>query len=392
MTIRFLRLTALCCSASAFFYSTQNRVSASSDVVTHLFQRIHASHSDSRLTVKEKLNFEDPPFVSSNVRIGLINLKTGRVDAKLKDFPYFTSTARDRQLSQLIPQKKGLVAFCEGAPLKRMNNLIKTLPKSIGCLAYCTGKKGENFHPSLKEVNRMCDEGKDPYIGDFVGIFYNQTRFRLLEKNCLELPEGRRHSRIAVLGVFFDKESQGTIALYAFHLDHLDPQQRDKSIKFIREHTKQFHQKNHLVVLAGDSNFFPDQGGLSQFQALTAAPFYDPRKVAEKHYGPIGTIKGGPAWKSDFVPPIKRAPSGHYYRDGASVDIIVAKEQTKDSTLFFVPTSTEVLPGYINEESGILYKLSEKIDRMVLEKWYAISDHHFITTTFETVAHSPNHP
>ena len=204
-----------------------------------------------------------------------------------------------------------------------------------------------------------------------------------MKEECIPLPEGKTHSRIAVLALFFDQKTQAKIALYSFHFDHLDPNQREKSIQILRKHSGQFKEKDHLVILAGDANFFLDQDGEKHFQALASPPFYDPRKVACKHYGPPGTIKGDPAWAPAFLPPIKKAPSGHFYRDGAPVDLIIVKEQAKDSAVFLIPESTAIFPGYFDEQSGALYKLSDKINKAVLEKGIAVSDHNFFVVTFK---------
>ncbi|MDO8951939.1 MAG: endonuclease/exonuclease/phosphatase family protein [Draconibacterium sp.] len=139
------------------------------------------------------------------------------------------------------------------------------------------------------------DDGKKG--GEFSPIFFNKTKFILIEQNTFwlsETPEipgkgwDANLNRVVTWGKFKSKVTGKQFLVFNTHFDHRGVEARKQSAilisKKIEEMTK---DKNLPVILTGDFNLTPDQEPIS----LIKKYFSDSREVTEQPpYGPVGTF------------------------------------------------------------------------------------------------------
>ncbi|HSM47458.1 MAG TPA: endonuclease/exonuclease/phosphatase family protein [Draconibacterium sp.] len=133
--------------------------------------------------------------------------------------------------------------------------------------------------------------------GEFTPIFFNKTKFILLEQNTFwlsETPEKPSKSwdsslnRIVTWGRFKSKVTGKQFLVFNTHFDHKGMEARKQSAILIRKKIEEMTKdKNLPVILTGDFNLTPDQEPI----ALLKKYFKDSREVTElPPYGPVGTF------------------------------------------------------------------------------------------------------
>ncbi len=131
--------------------------------------------------------------------------------------------------------------------------------------------------------------------GEFAAVFYDSTRFDLLESGTFWLsPTPNKPSvgwdaslpRICTYGKLFDKQSDTAFYLFNVHYDHLGVQAGEESSKLITERMLEMNPTGNPVVLAGDFNALYKENPI---QLLL--PYVDyGRDISRSFQGPEGTI------------------------------------------------------------------------------------------------------
>jgi endonuclease/exonuclease/phosphatase family metal-dependent hydrolase len=139
------------------------------------------------------------------------------------------------------------------------------------------------------------DDGKKG--GEFSPLFFNKTKFILIEQNTFwlsETPEIPSKSwdsslnRIVTWGKFKSKVTGKQFLVFNTHFDHRGMEARKQSAILITGKIKEMTKdKNLPVILTGDFNLTPDQEPISIIKKFLS----DSREVTEQPpYGPVGTF------------------------------------------------------------------------------------------------------
>jgi endonuclease/exonuclease/phosphatase family metal-dependent hydrolase len=139
------------------------------------------------------------------------------------------------------------------------------------------------------------DDGKKG--GEFSPLFFNKTKFILIEQNTFwlsETPEIPGKSwdsslnRIVTWGKFKSKVTGKQFLVFNTHFDHRGMEARKQSAILIRKKIEEMTKdKNLPVILTGDFNLTPDQEPISLIKKFLS----DSREVTEQPpYGPVGTF------------------------------------------------------------------------------------------------------
>jgi len=133
--------------------------------------------------------------------------------------------------------------------------------------------------------------------GEFTPIFFNKTKFILIEQSTFwlsETPEKPSKSwdsslnRIVTWGRFKSKVTGKQFLVFNTHFDHKGMEARKQSAILIRKKIEEMTKdKNLPVILTGDFNLTPDQEPISLLKRYLS----DSREVTElPPYGPVGTF------------------------------------------------------------------------------------------------------
>jgi endonuclease/exonuclease/phosphatase family metal-dependent hydrolase len=139
------------------------------------------------------------------------------------------------------------------------------------------------------------DDGKKG--GEFSPVFYNKTKFILIEQNTFWLSETTEKpskswdsslNRIVTWGKFKSKVTGKQFLVFNTHFDHRGVEARKQSAILIRKKIEEMTKdKNLPVILTGDFNLTPDQEPISLIKKFLS----DSREVTEQPpYGPVGTF------------------------------------------------------------------------------------------------------
>jgi len=170
----------------------------------------------------------------------------------------------------------------------------------------------EGMHHQLEEMK----EGLGfPYIGvgrdrgdeagEFSAIFYDPSKFRVLEENTFWLSEtpdtpskgwDAQFNRVCTYGKF-KHDGMGTFYVFNIHYDHMGQQAREESSNLLLKKIKVINIENLPVILMGDFNVTKDNPA---YQTIAASPLEDSRKLsAGPPIGPKGTFN---AFQWDLLP------------------------------------------------------------------------------------------
>lgn len=133
--------------------------------------------------------------------------------------------------------------------------------------------------------------------GEFSPVFFNKTKFILIEQNTFwlsETPEIPGKSwdsslnRIVTWGRFKSKVTGKQFMVFNTHFDHRGVEARKQSAILIRKKIEEMTKDRNLpVILTGDFNLTPDQEPISLIKKYLS----DSREVTEQPpYGPVGTF------------------------------------------------------------------------------------------------------
>ncbi len=133
--------------------------------------------------------------------------------------------------------------------------------------------------------------------GEFSPIFFNKTKFILIEQHTFWLSETSEKpskswdsslNRIVTWGRFKSKVTEKQFLVFNTHFDHRGVEARKQSAILISNKIREMvNDKNLPVILTGDFNLTPEQEPI----ALLKRYFSDSREVTEQPpYGPVGTF------------------------------------------------------------------------------------------------------
>ncbi len=150
--------------------------------------------------------------------------------------------------------------------------------------------------PEMKWIGVGRDDGKQ--AGEFSPLFYNATKFNLLQKGWFWLSETPEEPalgwdaaciRICTWGLFEVKETGKKFCFFNTHFDHRGDKARVESAKLILKEIQKKNPEGLPVILTGDFNLTPETEPIKLISAqLNDAKF----SSKEAPYGPEGTFNG----------------------------------------------------------------------------------------------------
>jgi endonuclease/exonuclease/phosphatase family metal-dependent hydrolase len=157
----------------------------------------------------------------------------------------------------------------------------------------------EDIHkqlPSMQWVGVGRDDGRT--AGEFSPLFFNQNKFKLLQKGWFwlsETPEkpglgwDAAYNRICTWLMLKDIKSKSQFMVLNTHFDHIGDKARAESAQLILNKIKQINSKNYPVILMGDFNLSPERQPIT----LITRELKDAKAISVmKPYGPEGTFNG----------------------------------------------------------------------------------------------------
>ncbi len=162
----------------------------------------------------------------------------------------------------------------------------------------------EEMMPGYNYLGVGRDDGKTK--GEFSAIFYDSTRFEVLEADTFWLSETPEEvsvgwdaalPRVCTYAKFRDKNSEENFWIFNTHFDHVGKQAREESARLIWKKMQELNSGDLPVVLMGDLNLEPEAPGIK----FLSEKLDDSKTIAELDFGPEGTFNG-----YNFLEPVKR--------------------------------------------------------------------------------------
>lgn len=137
------------------------------------------------------------------------------------------------------------------------------------------------------------DDGKDK--GEFSAIFYNKTKYKMLENHTFWLSEtpnvpskgwDAAYNRVCTYGLFENHKTKQKIWVFNTHFDHVGNLARQNSVKLITDKIKEVNKDDFPFVVTGDFNL---EENTESIKAMSAE-LNDSKKTAQFVFGPDGTF------------------------------------------------------------------------------------------------------
>jgi endonuclease/exonuclease/phosphatase family metal-dependent hydrolase len=135
--------------------------------------------------------------------------------------------------------------------------------------------------------------------GEFCAIFYDPTKFEVLEQATFWLSEEPDNpskgwnaalNRVCTWGKFQDRDGE-MFYLFNVHYDHIGQEARKESSKLVLKKIKEINAENLPVVLMGDFNVTPEN--IAYTTIVENSFFKDSKEVSKiPTFGPNGTSTG----------------------------------------------------------------------------------------------------
>ncbi|MCH7396808.1 endonuclease/exonuclease/phosphatase family protein [Belliella sp. DSM 107340] len=134
--------------------------------------------------------------------------------------------------------------------------------------------------------------------GEFSAIFYNPTKFNLLENKTFwlstspDVPSKGWDAALNRVCTYAKFEDQGGQKFYVFniHYDHVGKQAREESSKLVMSKIKEINNENLPVIFMGDFNVDKENNA---YKVIVNKGFKDSRNESQTpHYGDLGTFNG----------------------------------------------------------------------------------------------------
>ena len=129
-----------------------------------------------------------------------------------------------------------------------------------------------------------------------IPLFYNKTKFKLLEKDIFWLSETPEKvskgwdaalNRIVVYGAFESKTNGDTLHIINCHFDHLGKIAREKSADLVVNFIKSRKLSDEKIIVMGDFNSLPSEKPIQILSQQLEDSFNNDQHA---NYGPIGTF------------------------------------------------------------------------------------------------------
>ncbi len=134
--------------------------------------------------------------------------------------------------------------------------------------------------------------------GEFVAIYYNTAKYKLLEHETFWLSENpdtisigwdSALKRICTYGKFINKQTKKVIHIFNTHFDHQGIEAQKMSAKLILKKINTKNLDNSNVIVMGDFNCEPQSKPIK----ILKTKLTDGMAISkEKFYGPKGTLNG----------------------------------------------------------------------------------------------------
>lgn len=164
----------------------------------------------------------------------------------------------------------------------------------------------EGMHHQLEEMKK---ELGFPYIGlgrdkggnegEFSAVFYDPSKFEVLEQATFWLSEDPDHpskgwnaalNRVCTWGKFQDRDGK-MFYLFNIHYDHIGQKAREESSKLVLKQIKEINKENLPVIFMGDFNV--TQENVAYRTIVENSFFKDSKEVSQiPAFGPDGTFTG----------------------------------------------------------------------------------------------------
>ncbi|HSI69490.1 MAG TPA: endonuclease/exonuclease/phosphatase family protein [Gillisia sp.] len=154
-------------------------------------------------------------------------------------------------------------------------------------------------------VGAARDDGKTK--GEYSAVFYNTSKFELLEENTFWLSEtpnspskgwDASFPRVCTYVKLKEKDSGKDFWVFNTHFDHQGDEAREKSTDLIMNKISEITKGDLPVILMGDLNLEPETAPIKKI----AAQMNDSKEVAQiVSFGPEGTFNG-----YNFTQPVVR--------------------------------------------------------------------------------------
>jgi endonuclease/exonuclease/phosphatase family metal-dependent hydrolase len=311
-----------------------------------------------------KLYFVEPH--TECIRMMGFNIGTSFCSDNQNDSIYH-SRFRNNYLKQLIESLQlSFCVLCEVSPSQGLF-LQQNFP-TFELICYFSETSND-----LTKTLALIDSDKDHIknVGEGICVMIDK-RFKVIDKRVIELPKGKRHSRIAVSVTLQMKFTKLTII--CTHLDHLSRESRVASLEKIGQYTKSL---THPFVIYGDLNLFPDNNGEKDYlEFLSNNRDYLSDVTLKNHYGSFGTFCSYKC--NQFAPPIKYndEQKRHIIPKSNRLDIMFASHQVN---IHFTHCPIRVFDP---SDHKILLPTDDKFDEN-FEKRHFISDHLPIIAQFD---------
>jgi len=138
------------------------------------------------------------------------------------------------------------------------------------------------------------DDGKQ--LGEFCPIFYDTTKFKLIEKNTFWLSESSElasmgwdaaYKRVCTYGLFEENDSKRRVWVFNSHFDNKGEKAREMSAKLILSKIKKLNINDDPIIFMGDLNCEPAS---LPIKVLSEELNYALDKSDDGLYGPDGTF------------------------------------------------------------------------------------------------------
>lgn len=149
------------------------------------------------------------------------------------------------------------------------------------------------------------DDGKTK--GEYSAIFYNNSKFEMLEENTFWLSEtpntpsqgwDASYPRVCTWVKFKEKESGKVFFVFNTHFDHEGDEARERSAQLILDKMAGINKENHPAILMGDLNLEPDTAPILKISEELNDSRHNAKIVS---FGPEGTFNG-----YNFKEPVER--------------------------------------------------------------------------------------
>lgn len=286
---------------------------------TARLQQLHLSDEDN------PMYFKHPPIENekaNTIKFMGYNLHTSFVTDADVHYPQYHSNIRSECVVKLFNEiKPHIAALVEFSPSQAV--FLKNSLPNMRLVGFFSETKN-SIEKTLEIIES--DLSHEKIVGEAIAVLYDDSLFKLISIDCLNLPKGKRHERIATTATLEITASKTNIYIISTHLDHICRESKKKSLSLLADKIAELNSKGEILFY-GDLNLFPDEGGdedYLEFIEKVKGKLEDPvinRKIT--HYGPFGTFPGHESASDKFLPPLaKNSLNATYIPNSNRLDVL----------------------------------------------------------------------